>query len=225
MNLINNNYDNFLGFGYHKFSGELDFQGHTVYMSTNQTSAQYRQIGAVLKGGVIKNLVIDITLDALVPKNDTLLGLVYQNYGRIENVMINLHETRDQAYTNTSFSPLVYYNYPGAEIVNFAIVTHDDIYMHRLNSFLVYYNQGLIKNGYFQGRELHYDLDSTYDPNLGVFAYSVSPLGSFENVYAVGNLNFKYNETEIKYKYNFINTWVKGFVFNYFFFLQRSIFG
>lgn len=188
-----NSFSNFLGFGYHKFSGELDFQGHTIYMNTQMDGNQYRQIGNVIKGGVVKNFVIDMTLNGFTPKQSANIGLIYSNLGVIENVMVKVREEREVAELNQYFNPVVAYNYAGGIVRNFAVIAENDLLVHYYNSFLSFENSGTITNGYFQGKNVSYSLDSTTEPYVGLIVSNNKVGGVVSNVYSVGNITHKYN--------------------------------
>lgn len=131
---------------YARLSGTIDFNGHTL-TSANKNGLIY----AVGKQGIIKNAVLNLNCYLEAPISYT--GLVYYNYGRIEDVILNLNlSQRDRnAYYNNA-ATLVSYNY--GVVDGFMINNQQRIYAGNYFALVNYANFGEIRNGWLIGKEV-----------------------------------------------------------------------
>lgn len=140
-----------LGWGYRYFYGKIDFQGHsaTLYSYDN-----FQRIGRVEKTGIIKNLVLNVHLDNDVNKN-SIRGFVANNYGTIENVIVNIYDERSTHFNELYFNTLADVNRVTARISNFVINMKTKVDLYWDSALLVRENYGIIENGYVYGENAY----------------------------------------------------------------------
>lgn len=209
-----------LGWGYKYFYGTIDFQGHKAILHTKNTS--YTRINRLEQTAVIKNMVLDVTMDNNFTSNN-YQGFINTNYGKMYNIMVNIRDNRKDEMPDYYFSTLCNSNSSTGSIYNYVINLENDIHLYTDSAAFVRYNYGSIKNGYSYGGNIIASIDWTGTRTLGLItryngvrgviknAYTLnnmifphgrnSEIGSFfswenygkvENVYSVGDVNYKY---------------------------------
>lgn len=129
-----------------RFNGELDFQGHKLIIKQSR-----HLFGEVGKNGVIKNMVLDIT----IPDNNPLRYrgyIAYRHWGCIQNVIVNVKGcTR---YLHNYWGFLSYIIYSTGTIENFVINLESPLYAWQYFGGLAPYNNGTVRNGYVYGIDI-----------------------------------------------------------------------
>ena len=170
------------------FTGEIDFQGHKVLRNVNGSSSNIMQtLGAT---GVVKNLVLDITIDNTVERQGWY-GFFYEPYGIITNVMITLNSSTN--YPNVSQSLLAWRN--RGIIDTFVINTKEPIHGLRSLALVTIENYGTIRNGYIYGEgiDASYNNETTSEKMVGAVATYTTSNSLIENIYSLVNIK-TYNE-------------------------------
>ncbi len=180
------------------FNGVLDMQGHKLILD-DTSSAIISHLGG---GGTIKNAVVDIYLNNTTALHD-YWGLVYINYGLIQNVVINLKKANNVNNIGVHF--LGWENY--GTIDNFIFCAEDNFYGLKTLSFGPRHNYGIIRNGYAYvkqpddpNEQAPYGFISTYvfangnpelgepydsgEKEIGTFAVNATSGSIIENVYS-----------------------------------------
>ena len=174
------------------FTGEIDFQGHTVKRNVKRASSYVLQtIGST---GVVKNLVLDITIDNTIERQNWY-GFFYENHGNINNVMVTLNSSTN--FPNVGQSLLIWRNREKGVIDTFVVNTKEPIHGLRELSLVAINNYGTIRNGYVYGEGIDatYNNESTSQKNVGLIAAYTYSNSIIENVYTLADLNV-YNEGE-----------------------------
>ena len=172
------------------FTGEIDFQGHKVFRNVKGASSYI--LGTIGSTGVVKNLVLDITIDNTVERQDWW-GFFYENYGNINNVMVTLNSSTD--YPNVGQSLLIWRN--RGVIDTFVINTKEPIHGLRNLAIVAVNNYGTIRNGYVYGAgiDASYNNETTSNKYVGAIAAYTDSNAVIENVYSLANIK-TYNEGE-----------------------------
>jgi hypothetical protein len=169
---------------YYQFNGEIDFQGHTVKLSSKNGTSSYlfRQIGST---GVLKNINLEMYFNNTVEKSN-FYGLNLYNYGKIENIIINIMEATQ--VPNISFSSVSYIN--SGTIQNFIVNSKVSFSAQRYSSPFVSFNYNLIKNGYVYGENINATWDNTTEnKSIGSIAGYTSSTSQIKNVYSLLNVD------------------------------------
>ncbi|MDR1293306.1 MAG: hypothetical protein LBJ91_07940 [Clostridiales Family XIII bacterium] len=197
------------------FQGLIDFQGHSVSFNLHTGSTadpvvtERFFITNIGFQGEVRNMVgyTDITGEnPMVSKS-----LISTNRGRISNVQVHTNATSGSGITDAGVTPLYHndygllarYNYPGGVIENFTVDLGDGIYGRASFGGLVYYNQGIIRNGYVYGSDKndparHGRIEVPIVPgnastsftvtNVGGVAGYNTATGRVENVYSLADI-------------------------------------
>ena len=175
----------------YSFAGEIDFNGHTVIRDvTSSTNGLFYTIRPT---GVIKNLVVEMHLN-----NENALsglyGVFVYNYGTIRNIQLNITETTQKE--NSNLSPLGYINFQGGIVENFVIHLEEALYGNNNLTACVFYNRGIIQNGYIYGKNIEaiYPLSSGQTREVGVVSFYNTGTGSIKNVYSLVSVNTIHQE-------------------------------
>lgn len=162
------------GYGYRYFYGTIDFQGYTMSTYSKDGSNLLDKIYRIQKSAVLKNLVLDIHYQHTLAYN-SWSGFVYDNYGTIENVYINIYDETTENLDNVSLSTLVTNNQKSGVVRNFVVNIVNKTSLYRNSSMLVYNNYGTIENGYIYGADVEVIPEYSTDANIGmVFTYGSS---------------------------------------------------
>jgi len=164
------------------FNGKIDFNGHKIKVHTKEHNNFQPLFYKIGKEGIIKNLVLDYYIDNV--NNHSINGIFDTNYGKIENIYINLKECTDTA---SSDRRLIGCNNFG--IINKFVVKGEKSLKGSFNLTLgVANNYGIIKNGYVYGENIkaNYDIGNRDRVIGGLILKNYS--GLVENVYSLINI-------------------------------------
>ena len=180
-----------LGWGYRYFYGMIDFQGYTVDLYTN---TNYTRIGRIEKTGVLKNLVMNVHLNNEV-NNNSIRGFADNNYGLIENVLVNIYDERTKYFDDMYINFITDINQISGTIRNFAINLRTKVNLYWNAGLVTRTNNGTIENGYVQGENVF-----VTNPRSGVSYRSVALVQStggvksvVRNVYVLSSIEFPNN--------------------------------
>lgn len=162
------------------FYGELDFQGNKMIWNV-QGRASYL-IHTIGSGAKVSNVVVEATLDNPSNRN-WFYGFAYQNYGTIDNFMLNILKTTN--VPNYAFTPGVYVNY--GVIKNFVINCQESFSASAVAGLLVWTNQGTIRNGYVYGENIkaYHENANRSRKDVAVIAGETTTNSRIENVFSL----------------------------------------
>ena len=162
------------------FNGQIDFNGHTIiWDSKNTEKSIFYTIG---EKGKLKNLILEIRLNHEIEKS--IAGvLFYNNYGTVENLILNLIES--VSLPNVNLKLLGNYNQSSGMIQNFIFHTEVPLYGAITLSIGVGDNRGIIKNGYSYGEGIHAIYSSQNNRDTGGIAVANTESGMIQNVYTL----------------------------------------
>ncbi len=162
------------------FYGDLDFKGHKMIWNVQgRASYLFHTLGA---GGKLSNIVVDATYDNTSNRN-WFYGVVYQNFGTIDNIMINILDVAANV-PNYANIPGVYVNY--GLIQNFVIHTVKSPTAQAVMGLLVWSNQGIIRNGYVYGENIKaYSESPDRRKDVAVIAGETTTNSRIENVFSL----------------------------------------
>ncbi|MDO4996174.1 MAG: glycine rich domain-containing protein [Bacilli bacterium] len=129
------------------FYGEVDFQGY--HLKKNVLSTSSRIFEQFRSSAVLKNIVVDYYLDNTSSRT-WWYGLITYNYGTVDNIMINVHESTNNP--NYIFTLCAYANY--GTIQNFVIHAEAPMSAVAGAGMLTWSNQGIMRNGYVYGENI-----------------------------------------------------------------------
>ncbi len=189
-----------LGEGYRYFHGVIDFQGYTIRQYSEKTdgtaNTSYHRINRIEEDAVLKNLVLDVHLNNQL-LNGNIYGFVRYNYGTIENVVLNVHDTMNHELPQKLYGLVVSYNYLKGKINNFVVNLNGGMHLYAESGLLAYYNYGTISNGYMYGGDVTVDFPLVSGSNrvLGVLTRYNGPMSVMENVFSNISVNFPNNSS------------------------------
>ena len=189
-----------LGEGYRYFHGVIDFQGYSVHQYTEKTdgtaNTSYYRINRIEEDAVLKNLVLDVHLNNQL-LNGSVYGFVRYNYGTIENVVLNVHDTMNHELPQKLYGLVVYQNALKGKVRNFVVNLNGGMNLYAESGLLVYNNYGTVSNGYMYGGDVTVDFSLVSGSNraLGVLTRYNGPMSVLENVFSNINVNFPNNES------------------------------
>ena len=185
------------GYGYRYFYGTIDFQGYTMSTYSIDGNNILDKIYRIEKSAVLKNLVLDIHLQHTLAFN-SWTSFVYDNYGLIENVYINLYDETGENLENVGLCTLVTNNQRTGIIRNFVVNIVNKTNMFRNSSMLAYNNYGLIENGYIYGENIEINPEYTAgDANLGMIFSNGYSRSTVNRVFILPSLEFGSDSTVI----------------------------
>ena len=129
------------------FYGEVDFQGY--HLKKNVLGTSSRIFEQFRSSAVLKNIVVDYYLDNTSSRT-WWYGLITYNYGTVDNIMINVHESTNNP--NYIFTLCAYANY--GTIQNFVIHAEAPMSAVAGAGMLTWSNQGIMRNGYIYGENI-----------------------------------------------------------------------
>ena len=189
-----------IGVGYRYFHGVIDFQGYTMKQATAKTdgtsNTAYYRIYRIESDAVLKNLVLDVQLNNK-NLNDSVYGFVQYNYGTIENVIVNITDTKESQMPQKLYGLLTYYNGLKGKIRNFVVKLENDLHYYAASAVLARENYGLIENGYVYGGDVIVDFALTSGSNreLGILTRYSGPLARINHVFMDVSYQFPLNNT------------------------------
>jgi len=164
-----------------RFEGTIDFNGYKIIRDALNCNSIIHTLG---EKGILENLVLDIYLNNKV-EIASFMGLVYQNYGEIHNIQVNLKECNNKP--NSGLNLITWRNYGYLE--KFVINLETSIYADTLLGLGVIVNYGILKNGYLYGEDIIISNYSTTNKNVGGIVYDNIEGAKVENVYNLTNIN------------------------------------
>ena len=190
--------DRRIGNGYRYFHGVIDFQGYTVKQATAKTdgtsNTYYYRIQRIENDAVLKNLVLDVQLNNQ-NLNSSVYGFVQYNYGTIENVIVNITDTKESQMPQELYGLLTYYNGLKGKINNFVVKLNGDVHYYANSSLFARENYGSISNGYMYGGDVvvDFNLVSGTARNLGLLTRYSGPKATIQNVFTTVSYSFPNN--------------------------------
>ena len=174
------------------FEGTIDFNGHSVLKDTSSLSRIIEHIG---ESAIIKNMEFKVYLNNTI-EIENFYGFFYNNYGKIENIVVSLEECSEK--TNKTVSLLGGYNY--GEINNFIIRYRTPLYTMAGGRGLIYYNYGMVKNGYVYGEGIEQIAprgDNSDVNNANICASNLKN-GVIENIFILSKMKIISDSTDKK---------------------------
>ena len=164
-----------------RFEGTIDFNGYKIIRDALNRESIICTLG---EKGILENLVLDIYLNNNV-EIASFMGLVYQNYGEIHNIQVNLKECNNKP--NGGLNLITYRNYGYLEkfVINLEVPIYADTYF----GLGAIENYGILKNGYLYGEDIIISNYSTTNKNVGGIVLDNIEGAKVENVYNLTNIN------------------------------------
>ena len=162
------------------FEGIIDFNGYTLIRDAMTVYPIFQKTG---ESAILKNLIFDISLNNQYEISE-FIGLVWQNYGQIKNIQINLKECNDNPNLGIYF--ITAYNYNLIE--NFTINLENNLYVDGNLGMVVLANSGVVQNGYLYGKDIIVTNSRSTNKNIGGIVCENRTNGSIENVYNLTNI-------------------------------------
>ena len=164
-----------------RLEGTIDFNGYKIIRDALNRESIIHTLG---EKGILENLVLDIYLNNNV-EIANFMGLVYQNYGEIHNIQVNLKECNNKP--NNGLNLIIWNNYGYLEkfVINLEVPIYADTYFG-LGAIA---NYGILKNGYLHGEDIIISNYSTTNKNVGGIVYDNIEGAKVENVYNLTNIN------------------------------------
>lgn len=183
-------------YGYRYFYGSIDFQGYTMSTYSIDGVNLLDKLYRIEKSAIVKNLVLDIHYQHTLAANSHT-SFVYDNYGLIENVYVNLYDETTENLENVGLTTLVTNNQRTGIVRNFVVNIANKTSMYRNSSMLVYNNYGLIENGYIYGEDIEINPEYAADSNLGMIFTSGTARSTVNRVFVLPSLIFGGNSQVI----------------------------
>lgn len=174
-----------------EFNGKINFNGHSLIKDTANES--YQVIYSIGENGIIENLVLDVYINNSVAMDLKQMCFSQTNYGTIENLMINICESRKLA--NSYIDLITYINY--GTINKFILNYKVPLYGKYIQSLIAYENYGTLKNGYFYGEGIIEETGTKSSTTFSQLIYGNRGRGVVENVYFLSQI--KVNEYTTAY--------------------------
>ena len=163
------------------FEGILNFNGHKL---VRDAITRVEIFTGISQNGILENLVFDIYINNELEMSN-FIGLVYQNYGNMRNIQVNLKECNNK--TNSGLNLITWRNYGYLEkfVINLEVPIYADTYF----GLGAIENYGILKNGYLYGEDIIISNYSTTNKNVGGIVYDNIEGAKVENVYNLTNIN------------------------------------
>ena len=162
------------------FYGKIDFNGHKLIRDAKSTSSIIYKLG---ENGILENVVLDIYINNSIEIKD-FTGLIYNNYGNVRNIKINLKECTNHPNKTICFVAFNNYNL----IENFIVNLEKNLYIDQNLGLIAFNNMEIIKNGYIYGNDIIVTNYTTANKNIGGITCNNYKGGSIENVYNLINI-------------------------------------
>lgn len=165
-------------------SGVLDFQGHTVTLNYSNNYEYKHFIKTIDENGVLKNIELELNFN-FTSSYQAINGIIYINYGTIEDVIINMNQPNSipMVYNGFVYANNSKKNSEG-KINRFIIYLKTNIYTDGLATLGLYRNNSIVKNGYIATHpdSLSNGIKAVYvTKNLGIVAWENTKI--IKNVY------------------------------------------
>ena len=161
------------------FNGNLDFNGHTVYVNILSGGIQplfYK----IEEEGKIKNLNLKVYMNNELPTNGSII--FFNNSGTIENLFFSLEESKKSENKNLNLFGT--YNEKTGTIENFIVKLHSKCYGYNISC--INSNSGEIANGYLYGESIEVMKHSSNSNNSALTAVNN---GNIKNIYSLIDIN------------------------------------
>ena len=165
-----------------KFEGNINYNGYIITIDTvtkNNTYSLNPLFYKIGENAKISNLYIELYMNTKFPIS--VKPVFYINEGTIENCFINLKESNGKK--NVDFALVGSYN--KGTINNLIVKLSEDLYAED-NGYIIYENQGTIKNGYLYGKSLKLSAREEYLIESG---FVNNNAGEIYNMYSTINLD------------------------------------
>ena len=162
------------------FSGSIDFQGHAFLLNVlNRPTYLFRTLSS---NGKLSNLDVHYYFDNTSAKGN-FYGLIYDQYGTIDNIKITLEEATVQ--NNVRISLICYMN--RGTIRNFVFYSKASLSGSYWLTLGCLYNYGIMENGYAYGEPINASYVNTSNTNkrVGAIAGYSAENASYENIYSL----------------------------------------
>ena len=193
-----------------KFNGKIDFNGHKIKVHTEK-HANFQPLFYIIgEEAIIQNLVLNYYIDDVDMHG--IEGVFDSNYGKIENIQVNLKECNDTA-RGESVGLIGYSNF--GTINKFIVNSEESLIGSRNLSLGVISNFGVIKNGYIYGESIKaLNNVGAKDRNIGGLIIN-NRYGTVKNIYGLVNIETSGesgNDENIGniISNNYNGTWVKN---------------
>ena len=172
-----------------RFEGTIDFNGYKIIRDALNCNSIIHTLG---EKGILENLVLDIYLNNNV-EIANFMGLVYQNYGKIQNIQVNLKECNNKP--NNGLNLIIWNNYGYLEkfVINLEVPIYADTYF----GLGATANYGILKNGYLYGEDIIISNYSTTNKIVGGIVYDNIEGAKVENVYNLTNINLIEEKSDV----------------------------
>lgn len=164
-----------------RFEGTIDFNGYKIIRDALNCNSIIHTLG---EKGILENLVLDIYLNNKV-EIASFMGLVYQNYGEIHNIQVNLKECNNKPNGGLNLITCRNYGYLEKFVINLEVPIYADTYF----GLGAIKNYGILKNGYLYGEDIIISNYSTTNKNVGGIVCDNIEGAKVENVYNLTNIN------------------------------------
>ena len=172
-----------------RFEGTIDFNGYKIIRDALNRESIIRTLG---EKGILENLVLDIYLNNNV-EIANFMGLVYQNYGKIQNIQVNLKECNNKPNSGLNLITWKNYGYLEKFVINLEVPIYADTYF----GLGAIKNYGILKNGYLYGEDIIISNYSTTNKNVGGIVYDNIEGAKVENVYNLTNINLIEEKSDV----------------------------
>ena len=165
-----------------KFEGNINYNGYIITIDTvtkNNTYSLNPLFYKIGENAKISNLYIELYMNTKFPIS--VKPVFYINEGTIENCFINLKESNGKK--NVDFALVGSYN--KGTINNLIVKLSEDLYAED-NGYIIYSNNGIIKNGYLYGKSLKL---SAREETLTESGFVNTNEGEIYNMYSTINLD------------------------------------
>ena len=164
------------------FNGKIDFNGHKIKVHTKEHNNFQPLFYKIGKEGIIQNLVLDYYIDNT--KTHGITGIAEDNYGKIENIHINLKECTDISRNQVYLIGCDNYG----TINKFVVYAKKSLVGSNELTLGVNNNYGTIKNGYLYGENIK-ACDDIYNNDKKIGGLLIKNRGGIvENIYSLVNI-------------------------------------
>ena len=172
-----------------RFEGTIDFNGYKIIRDALNRESIICTLG---EKGILENLVLDIYLNNNV-EIASFMGLVYQNYGEIHNIQVNLKECNNKPNGGLNLITCRNYGYLEKFVINLEV----PIYADTSFGLGAIENYGILKNGYLYGEDIIISNYSTTNKNVGGIVCDNIEGAKVENVYNLTNINLIEEKSDV----------------------------
>ena len=175
------------------FEGILNFNGHKL---VRDAITRVEIFTGISQNGILENLVFDIYINNELEMSN-FIGLVYQNYGNMRNIQVNLKECNNTPNIGINFIAWNNYNKIEKFVINLEVPIYVDASLGLVSSFN---RGGTIKNGFLYGKEIIVTDNNSNNKNIGGVVLSNRESGVVEKIYNLTSISLikeKENDSSI----------------------------